>query len=358
MLHAHHRLYMALLFIVLFVLSTLSLGIGAVEVKTQTVLLSLANQFFDVAAYFPQYDSILSSNQFSYHDMVVWDLRLPRLVLAIFVGAALASSGAAIQGLFRNPLADPALIGVSAGAALGAVSVIVLGQTALGFLVLWLGEWAISVAAFTSGLFITVLSYRIATKQGTTDVSTLLLAGIAINAIAMAGTGVLIFIADDAQLRSITFWNMGSLTRASWTNLLYTLPFIIPSLVLLPVFSKPLNAFLMGESVAGHIGFSVKWTKRFVIFLTALAVSASVSITGVIGFLGLVVPHIIRMAVGPDHRFLLPASMIFGAILIVCADMIARTVVAPAEMPIGLLMSIFGGPFFLYILIKKRSIGG
>ena len=285
-------------------------------------------------------------------EMTLLQFRLPRLVMALLVGAALAMSGAAIQGLFRNPLADPGLIGVSSGAALGAVAVIVLGDTLLSHWSLLTGRWALPMAAFFGSLVTTFLIYRIATRSGYTQIATLLLAGIAINAIAGAATGVLTFIADDSELRSLTFWTMGSLTKASWQDVNAVLPFILIPLLVLPVFANALNGFLMGETVAQHLGFPIRWVKRCIILLTAMAVGAAVSMTGVIGFLGLVVPHLLRLLIGPDHRLLLPASALCGALLLTVADMFARTVVAPAELPIGLIMALIGGPFFLSLLLR------
>lgn len=289
--------------------------------------------------------------------LVLQEVRLPRLVLGALTGAVLAMSGAVLQGLFRNPLADPGLIGVSSGAALGAVSVIVLGQTALAGWLGLLGHWALPLAAFIGGLAATWLAWAIASRQGDTDVATLLLAGIAINAVAGAGTGILTFMADDAQLRSLTFWSMGSIAQASWSDLRVTAPSMVLVLLALPWMSRALNAFLMGESVAGHLGFSRHWVKRCAVVLVALGVGAAVAVTGLIGFVGLVVPHIVRMALGADHRTLLPISAAVGAILMVLADCLARTIVAPAELPIGLVMASLGGPFFLFLLLRRRRIG-
>lgn len=285
--------------------------------------------------------------------ITITDIRLPRLLLAILVGSSLAISGAATQGLFRNPLADPGLIGVSSGAAFGAVTIIVLGDTWLKDWQLITGRWALPIAAFLCGLSVTFLIYRIATRHGNTQVATLLLAGIAINAIAGAGTGLLTYVADDTQLRSLTFWSMGSLAKANWNDLWVVMPFIVIPVILIPFFATALNSFLMGEAIASHLGFRVRWIKFSIIFLTAMAVGSAVAMSGVIGFLGLVVPHLLRQIVGPDHRILLPASALAGALLLTLADMLARTVVAPAELPIGLLMALIGGPFFLSLLLRR-----
>ena len=282
--------------------------------------------------------------------MVVRELRLPRMILAALVGSALALSGAILQGLFRNPLADPGLIGVSSGAALGAVSVIVMASWWLNPVPVWL----LPMMAFVGALLATLVVWRIATRQSGTDVSLLLLAGIAINALVMALTGLLVFAADDAQLRELTFWNLGSVAQATPEQITVTLPCLILVWLTIPWLARPLNALLLGEAVAGHLGFSVERVKRIAIFSVALSVGAAVSVSGLIGFVGLVAPHLVRLTLGADHRFLLPASALLGAALLITADTIARTIVAPAELPIGLVMALMGGPFFLFLLMQRR----
>lgn len=287
--------------------------------------------------------------------LVVNEIRLPRLLLGMLVGAGLAVSGAAMQGLFRNPLADPALVGVSSGAALAAVAVIVLGSSLFSQWVVFWGYFALPLAAFIGGILVTWLIYRVATRNGRTDVGLMLLAGIAINAIAGSAIGILTYFASDAALRALTFWTMGSIASATWQEVaIASLPILI-SVLVLPYFARPLNAFLMGETVSTHMGFNVKQLKMMVIMLTALAVGAAVSVSGVIGFVGLVAPHLVRFLVGPDHRWLLPGSALLGAALVVGSDMLARSLLAPAELPIGIVMSAIGGPFFLWLLIQRRS---
>lgn len=344
---AHYvKLTYILLALGLILSGLLSLSHGAYSIPFSDVIDVLMNGLFGErdASSAPQ------------NRIVVWDIRFPRLILAVLVGAALAVSGAAIQGLFRNPLADPGLIGVSGGAALGAVSVIVLSGSLLQAWSIGLGFWAVPIAAFLGGLAVTAIIYKIATRSGYTSVATLLLAGIAINAIAGACIGVLTYMADDAQLRSLTFWSMGSLAQASWEEIGIITPIIIVPLLAIPFFAKALNAFLMGENVAHHLGFSILWVKRGVIVSSALAVGAAVAVSGTIGFLGLVVPHLLRLSLGPDHRHLLPCSALAGALLLVIADLFARTIAAPAELPIGLLMSLIGGPFFLALLLSNKAI--
>lgn len=288
------------------------------------------------------------------HEAVLTTIRLPRIALGLLVGGALAMAGAALQGLFRNPLADPGLIGVSSGAALGAVTTIVLAAALPPALSGVLGMALLPTAAFAGGLLATVLVYRLATRDGVTDTSTLLLAGIAINAIAGALIGLLIFLADDAQLRTTTLWLLGSLGGATQEVLLWVALPTVVGLALLRRETMALNAFLLGEREAGHIGIDVRGVRRRIVALSALLVGAAVAFTGMIGFVGLVVPHLLRLAFGPDHRLVLPGSALLGGALLVLADLGARTIAAPAELPIGVLTSLVGGPFFLILLLQRR----
>lgn len=281
---------------------------------------------------------------------VITVIRLPRVLMAAVVGAALALSGAAMQGLFRNPLADPGLIGVSSGAALGAILVIVVG----GWLPLSMGPMALPVGASLGGLAATAVVYRLGRDGGQTDVATLLLAGIAVNAIAGAGIGLLTYYANDTELRTLTFWLMGSLGGIGWPQFVMAAPFMLVCSAGLCMLGRPLNAFLMGEDVAHHLGYPVERVKTIAVLLCAIAVGASVSVAGVIGFVGLVVPHVLRLIMGADHRLLLPASALLGGAGLVAADTAARTLISPAELPIGILTTLLGGPFFLFLLLKQR----
>lgn len=327
--------------------SIVALSVGAVEIAPTRVIAILAHGLgLDLPwAFEPEQAAVLGA------------IRAPRVLLAILVGAALAVSGAAMQGLFRNPLADPALLGVSAGAALAAVSVIVLGATLLSGLTGILGTATLPIAAFGGSLVATLLVHRLASRDGHTAVATLLLAGIAINAIAGAATGVLTFVADDNQLRTLTFWTMGSLGGATWSTVAVGAPLILAAIVLIPLHARALNAILLGESEARHLGFELERVKTVLVILVALAVGTAVALSGIIGFIGLVVPHLLRLTIGPDHRWLLPGSALLGAILLLGADLIARTLVAPAELPIGIVTALLGGPFFLWLLASRGGRG-
>ena len=288
--------------------------------------------------------------------LIVYDIRMPRVLLGVLIGAALAVSGAVMQGLFCNPLADPGLIGVSAGSSLGAVTVIVLGSTWLVPFTSALGTLALPLAAFCGGLAVTLLLYRVATRQGRTSVATMLLAGLALAALAMALTGILIFMADDRQLRDLTFWQLGSLAGATWQKIGSVGPVIVLALAAMPFLARGLNALALGEATAGHLGVPVQRLKYTAIVGVSAAIGASVAASGGIGFVGIVVPHLLRLLIGPDNRFLLPASALLGASLLLLADAVARTVVAPAELPIGIVTAVVGAPFFLWILLRKRGV--
>ena len=287
--------------------------------------------------------------------LVVLNIRLPRVLLGLMIGAALAVSGALMQGLFRNPLADPGLVGVSSGAALAAAVTIVLGDRILAGTGLQLPFAALPVGAFCGGLIATIILYLIATRQGRTAVATMLLAGIALGALTGAFTGLLSFISDDRQLRDLTFWSLGSLGGASWTKLAVTAPVLLGLLLAAPLLGRGLNALMLGEAEAYHLGLPVQRIKALAILLVALAVGASVATAGVIGFVGIVVPHLVRLAVGADHRALLPLSALGGAALLVAADTVARLVVAPAELPIGIVTAALGAPFFLWLLLRRSG---
>jgi len=286
--------------------------------------------------------------------LIVGQIRLPRVLLAAVMGATLAICGAAMQGLFRNPLADPSLIGVTAGASLGAALVIVTGG---GMLQGYTGLTLMSAGAFAGGVIAVIFVYRLATSPNGTSVATMLLAGIAITALSGAIGSLLEFFADNDMLRRISLWKMGGLDGANYPRLLLAAVVSAVVLVALPRYARALNALLLGESEARHLGIQVDRIKVALITWVAIGVGTSVALVGTIAFVGLVVPHMVRMLAGPDHRYLMPASALAGALLLVVADALARVLVAPTELPVGVITSIVGVPFFISLLRTRHQYG-
>ncbi|SEP41706.1 iron complex transport system permease protein [Methylobacterium sp. ap11] len=327
--------------------AVLSVGVGAVPIPPSRIVKLVAHASADPAS--------------ARDALVILNIRLPRTLLGLMVGAGLAVSGALMQGLFRNPLADPALVGVSAGAGLAAATIIVLGDGVLRGLGLPgpLPYAVLPAGAFLGGLAATLGLTLVATRSGRTSVTTMLLAGIALGALTGAMTGLLVFASNDRQLRDLTFWSLGSLGGASWTKVAATAPAILPVLLAVPFLGRGLNALVLGEAEAFHLGIPVERLKRAAILLVAVAVGAGVAAAGVIGFVGLVVPHALRLVIGPDHRRLLPAAALLGGALLVLADVAARLVVAPAELPIGIVTALVGAPVFLWLLLSgQRGFDG
>lgn len=323
------RLLMGVLGLALIVLALGSASSGAVVIPWQ-VLLDLWQAPEDPQAAFWR--------------NVLLEVRLPRVVFAIVVGAGLALAGAVMQALFRNPLAEPGLIGISLGGALGAVAAIVLGGQSL---------LVIAAAAFIGSLLATAAAYQLGTRQP--GVANLLLAGVAINAICGSLIGLFTYQATDVQLRNLTFWNMGSLAGASWPMLAWLLPWVALLSVLLMRDWRALNALLLGEREAGHLGFALRRLRHRIVILCALLVGPLVAVAGTISFIGLVVPHLVRLTLGADHRWLLPGSLLGGALIMSLADWAARLVVMPAELPIGIVTACLGGPFLLWLLTRRAS---
>ncbi len=291
-------------------------------------------------------------------ELVLWSIRIPRIAIAGMIGGLLALSGAIMQGLFRNPLADPALVGVSSGGALAAASAIVISDSAWGASFRFMQLELLPVAAFAGSLITTTILYKIASREGRTSVAIFLLAGLAIAAIANAGIGLLVFVADDRQLRDITFWLLGSLSGATWPKAGMVAPVTLLALLAIPLIARGLDVLVLGEAEAFHTGVDVQRLKKISIVLISAMTGVAVSICGVVGFVGIVVPHLLRIVIGPGHRMLLPASVCLGAILLILADTIARVLAAPAEVPIGILTAALGAPFFLFILLRQRGLIG
>ena len=328
--------------VLLVLVSILGLGLGATGVPASRVLAVIA-------------DALTGHAVTGGDALIILQVRLPRLLLGLLIGAALASSGALMQGLFRNPLADPGLIGVSAGAALAAAATIVLGDSLLAPSIGALPFSALPVGAFAGGLITMIGLYLIATRGGRTSIAIMLLAGVAFDALAGAGMGLFSYLSDDRQLRDLTFWTLGSLSGATWTKVVAVTPFVLPTLLAMPFLARGLNALSLGEAEAFHLGIPVQRVKAAAILLVAVAVGASVAAAGMIGFVGIVVPHVLRLMAGANHKVLLPASALLGAALLVAADTVARTIAAPAELPIGILTAAIGAPFFLWLLLRRQG---
>lgn len=314
---------------------------GVADISSADLLAALAGLFNGL----PEADST------PVEIVIIRDVRLPRILLGGLTGACLATTGAAIQGLFRNPLADPALIGVSSGAALLAAFSIVFGGLFGEITGFWL---FVPFVAFLGGLVATWLVMWLGTTVNGTSVSLMLLAGIAINAVAIAGVGTISYLSDETQLRSVTFWALGSFNDADWRGIALS-SVVLAVVLLLCRETRNLNAIILGESEARHLGVEVENLKRRIVILTALGTGVAVSLAGIIAFIGLVVPHLIRMSMSADHRILLPASALLGGILVICADAVSRVIVAPAELPVGIVTSLIGGPFFIYLIIRQKQ---
>ncbi|MCX4663476.1 FecCD family ABC transporter permease [Streptomyces uncialis] len=284
-------------------------------------------------------------------ESVLWNVRLPRVVLALLVGASLGCAGALMQGVFGNPLAEPGVIGISAGAAVGAVVAIAFGLT-------FLGNWTVTAAAFIAGLVTVSLVYALSRSGGRTEVVTLILTGIAVNAFAGALIGLSVFFADNSAITQITFWQLGSLSQATWPKVLAVLPCALLGLLVAPLSARKLDLLALGERPARHLGVDVERLRITMILVVALLTAAAVAVAGVITFVGLLVPHLLRMAAGPGHRFLVPGSALGGGLVLVSADLAARTVAAPAELPLGVLTALFGSPFFFWLLRRTRRKQG
>ncbi|MFC4889360.1 FecCD family ABC transporter permease [Streptomyces beijiangensis] len=324
----------------LLVLCLLSAGIGAYHIPLGDVVGSVLHRAGLGGA---ELDRVGES--------VLWNVRLPRVVLALLVGGSLGCAGALMQGVFGNPLAEPGVIGISSGAAVGAVGAIALGLN-------FFGNWTVTACAFVAGLLTVLAVYVLSRSGGRTEVVTLILTGIAVNAFAGALIGLFIFFADNAQISQITFWQLGSLAQATWPKVLAVLPCALLGLAVAPFFARKLDLLALGERPARHLGVDVERLRVVLVLVVALLTAAAVAVAGIITFVGLLVPHLLRMANGPGHRFLVPGSALGGAVVLVAGDLAARTVAAPAELPLGVLTALFGSPFFFWLLRRTRRRQG
>ena len=332
------RLSPVMVLVLLFVLLLLA---AAVEISVGPMWLPLSRIVPDAVAYF--------SGARSADAVVMGAVRLPRVVVAGFVGVGLASTGAVLQAVFRNPMADPGVIGVSSGGALGAVIAIQAGMAAQGV-------WAVPLAAFATGLVTVFLIYFLATTKGYTSIYSLLLAGVAISALSGAGVDLLLSLAPLQSMQQALFWLMGGLDGSTWVNAVIVGAFSVAGLLVFFIESPALDLLSLGDEQAQGVGVHVERKKRLLLVICALVVGSCISVSGAIGFVGLIVPHIIRLMIGPKHRLLLPASALGGAILLIISDIIARTVLMPVEINIGIVTSALGVPFFLFLLRKQQRV--
>ena len=322
-------------------------GIGAMHIAPHQVIAILLKQInIRIPA---SYDEGLAN--------VLLQIRLPRVIAAMLIGSGLAVAGAAMQGLFRNPMADPTLIGISFGASFFAVLTIVVLSSLpiLNNSSLIPKYYLLNVTTFAGACLTSFLVFRLSKTGGRSLITTLLLAGLAINALCRALTDLVTYVANDEQLRTATFWTMGSLGGITWSSVLALLPFMLVPIILLPRLAKSLNVFALGEQEAAYLGIKVKRLKTMIVVLTTLLVGASVAVAGVIGFVGLIVPHMLRSVIGSDHRLLLPNCALLGATLLMIADVVSRTIIAPAELPIGIVTAVIGTPVFVLLLIKQKK---
>jgi iron complex transport system permease protein len=335
-------LTLSLLLVVAIVLSA---GTGAVYLSFREISALIAHKAFGSGIVNPV------------HEGLFFQIRLPRTILCLFVGAALSVSGALMQSLFRNPIVEPGLVGTSAGSALGAALFIVLGSNSFFSHLSFMGELLMPVCAFLGGLVATVIVYYFSASLNRVNISVMILAGIAVNAIANGATGFLAYIARDPQARSITFWNLGSFAGANWTAVAFAGASTIVGFFLSLRFAKSLNALQLGDTEAGYLGVNTERLKISIILINTLLVSIATSLVGIIAFVGLIIPHLLRLMKGSDNRYLIIGSALLGAIVLCITDMVCRVVIAPAEMPIGIITAFIGAPVFLWLLNRMKNNG-
>jgi len=331
---------------------SLFLLVGLAIVSLYVGVYTFGSSFSEIiSSFFAENSSVSGTDRY-----VFLDLRLSRIVMAVLVGSALSVSGTCTQGMFKNPLATPDLIGITAGASLFAAVTIVLGAYIRPYIPQAVHFSLLSIAAFVGSFFTMMLVYSISTAKKKTNIVMMLLSGVAISALGGAITGILIYVSDDDQLRDLTFWSMGSLAGASWTKNGILLSVILVSYYFLLGKGKTLNAMMLGERDAKHLGIPVEKTKKQIVLFTALLVGTSVAFSGMIGFVGLIVPYILRLVFKSNYYMILPLSAVLGSILLLGADTVSRTIVAPSELPIGTLTAFMGAPIFMAILLKQRRM--
>ncbi len=320
-------IFILVLLLILAIITNTAIGSTSIS-PFITAKILLARYFF------------IESTWTSSQEIIITNIRLPRVLLGGFVGAALSTAGCAMQGLLKNPMADPYIIGMSSGAALGA---------SLAFMLLM----PVQIVAFIMAIITIFIVYNISVIGGKVPVNTLLLAGIAVGSFLAAITSLIIFLAQSPH--QIIFWLMGGLWTANWDKVKITAILVTIGIVMLYRYSWKLNVMLLGEEEAQNLGVNVEHVKKYILVFSALITAAAVSVSGIIGFVGLIIPHIMRILVGPDHRILFPASTLMGAIFLILTDTFARTIMDSVELPVGVVTAMFGAPFFIYLLRKRRD---
>ena len=341
MLHQNKFFFLALV-VILIIMLLCAVSFGAVSIKISEMFSALLHY-------------VKGEKPANIYEAVFLQIRLPRVLLCAITGAILSASGVLMQGLFRNPIVEPGLVGTSAGAAFGASLVFVLSAGLAPSIKAIAGPFLVPLFAFAGGLLATYIVYSLSKNMRKVSITSLLLIGIAVNAIGLSGTGFMSYLARDPQARSITFWSLGTFAGATWSQFLITVSVASVIFIIALKYSKQLNALLLGEEEASYLGVDTDRLKRRVMILNTAMVSVATAFVGVISFMGLIVPHVLRLLIGSDNKKLLPASMLAGAFLLTLADMGARLLLAPAEIPIGIITSFVGAPIFI-LLLKRFNI--
>ena len=333
--------------LLLAMISIISIAFGPVEISLK--------EMFEIIFYnLGLLDSNIAASFTQIQEVVFLNIRLPRILLAIFVGVALGTSGAILQGLFRNPLVDPGFIGVSSGAAVGAMIAIMFSQVISYYFLDFLIPFILPLFAMTGAFSTTFLVYKMSKIYNKTNIMAMLLSGIAINALAGSIIGLFISISSDAQLRSFTFWTLGGLDSADWSIIYLSFFFIFIPFIMVYRMKNQMDVFMLGDAESQHLGLNIELLKKKIILISSIMVGISVSFTGMIGFIGLVTPHLVRLCIGPNHKYLIPGSALLGAILLTLSDFICKTVISPAQLPVGVITSAIGAPFFVWLIINQK----
>ncbi|MBI6873893.1 FecCD family ABC transporter permease [Clostridium aciditolerans] len=339
----HFKLMFCVFIIILFLIIITATTLGSANIPIKESLYIILNK----VPIINKFISIIGIPE--NHKLIILKIRLPRIILAALVGMGLSTVGLSFQAIFKNPMADPYVLGISSGAAVGAAIGFVLG-----FESTFLGASAITITAFLGSILTTVLVYNIARVKNKIPTNTLLLAGISVNFL-LSSLLSIIMVFNRQEVERIVFWTMGSVSSASYTQILVLVPFLFIGILITLSFSKDLNIILTGDETAKSLGIEVETIKKILLISSSMIVAACVSVSGIIGFVGLIIPHIVRMLLGPDHRSLLPFSVVAGAAFMIISDTLARTLASPAEIPVGAITALFGAPYFIYLLIKNKK---